>query len=192
MNINLLACLTGFIWKIYDDLEDNKIKIKPINNILGLLVIFTSILFLYYDTVFLILLLIVAISNYIHLLIKTSNYKNAIDTFNWKIGLCILIFMCIYKRNELYNTLYNLSFLIKICLLISFLIIFFEMKIEFNSLSKIIFRALVILVNLIIIAIISYLPIPISIIPCLYFISCYFFASIIFILYYKSKNKKPV
>ena len=143
----VLALITGIIRKIYDEIIDEQ-KIYKVNSYLlqfvSVLFFILSVLLLYFDLSFMLLVIIFILSNIIHLFIHKKigySYDNAFDTPFLKL-LCVYIFIFIFYKfmnlRKFFSNFYNI-----LVFLFIFFIVFIEMGISFpTNQSKLILRLL--------------------------------------------------
>lgn len=115
--IEVLALLTGIFWKLYDDYADNKEAYSFLSKYeLGLevLMLACSLLFAFFDNIFLLYLVIIIISDCILYIIKENNDKNkvnyAVDTDIWKLGGVITYCLFILRVPSILNTFTALEY----------------------------------------------------------------------------------
>lgn len=107
----ILSLITGILWKVYDDYADNKEAYSFLSKVkipLEVLMVGMSILFCFYDNIFLSYLVIVIISDCILYIMKendeTIKVNYAIDTDVWKLGAIFAYILFIFRINTIVGT----------------------------------------------------------------------------------------
>ena len=142
----LLAILTGFFWKIYDDVVDDECPYSINITLISCLMMAYSCILMATDIPFLLLMLAVVGCNGLHLLQSlcfTYAYANAIDTKVWKVGLIPILGFTCFHYNQILNYLtpphQQLWFLLT-------LIFYFEMGSQYQGNIKFIIRTCFVIV----------------------------------------------
>lgn len=99
-----LSLITGILWKVYDDYADNKEAYSFLSKVeipLEVLMVGMSIVFAFYDNIFLTYLFIVIVADCILYIMKEnnklSNVNYAIDTDVWKLGAIFAYSLFIFR-----------------------------------------------------------------------------------------------
>lgn len=106
-----LSFLTGILWKLYDDYADNKEAYSFLKNIelpLEVLMMGFSIVFAFFDNIFLMYLMIIIFSDCALYIMKMNNenikVNYAIDTDVWKFGAIFAYTLCLFRVNSMITT----------------------------------------------------------------------------------------